>query len=426
MLLTTRITSIAVLILLLVIGSLISIGLVTREQMEEQIKDALFSGNSVLWSKLQEEQYQGMAQVIESLEDEYELRTALKKGRYDEVQTYADRFVELTAGIAAYDHLLVFSKDKSVVYESTETNIPQYLEQMLSRVEDEKQSQQGVIDLGNGRVVNVYVDHARTRKKIIGYYLLINELSHSLDKLSDNLEQSVAISGINDMPIYETPAWIEQAFGDSVYSELDQPIQTLYKPEKSYLFTRQPINNVVNNQVANLLIAVEDTENLQNQRRFDFLAIGIVMVITLLGLMSLSYTLKRYLAPLRFTAEAASKIANGNLDIEIEVRGVGEIAQLEQSMQRMVMNLREMVREIGHISNQINTSTMSVDTNMTKTHQSIGMQNQNIDAISQRLEDIAGSVTQVAENTTEAANTATLMQQESMGSRDLMKIIGIS
>lgn len=395
--LTSRVTSIAVLILLLVIGSLVTIGMVSRHQMEDQIKSALLTGNALLWKKLQEEQIEVMSGVVRELEDEFELRKALKKGQDNETRQTAGRFVELTTGLGDYDDMIVLSKDKSIVYESFEASLPANLEQLLTQVKAEQQAQSGVIEIG-GRVVQVLVDRARSRNKIIGYFVLVKNLDDTLDKMADNLQQSVALYDPNQAPIYQTSSWIEQEFGEDIDGEIEQPMQTLHKPSKSYLVTRQPIEDVAGTEVASLLIALEDTESLARQLVFDYLAIGVLMIITVLGLLSLSYFLKRYLTPLREAVEFCEAISAGNLTTDIEIKSNDEIGQVLTAMRSMREKLKAVVTDVKSSSDALASASEQVNDTALSMSRGASVQAASVEQTSASIEEMGASINQNSEN----------------------------
>ncbi len=419
--LTSRITALTVVILLLVISSLVAIGLVGRGQQHDQVSSAWFTGTSLLLNKLQLDQFDRMAGVIKTLEDEYELRVALKKNQVEEVVTNATRFTGLAAGLGDFEHLLAFNTEQQLLYSSLGKVSADLFQPILQAVAQEKTASMGTLKLADDQVVQFLADRATSRRKTIGYFVLIQGIASTLDQLSQNLGQGVALITRQQALSHQSPVWAEQEFAADGFADLKPGVHNLQQGDKEFLVIRQPLNDYTGEVAADLLIAVEDTEHLARLRMFDWLTLAVVVLITVLGPLSVWYILRRFLSPLNSIARIASDVAAGNLNLDIEIRSVGEIAQLEESMQKMVLNLRDMVSEIARISGMINNSAKTVNSNARENHQSVELQDQKIEAMSRSMDDIANSIEQVSSNAGEAASSATSIQKESANSMQLIE-----
>ena len=416
MTLSSRITAFTVAILLLVVISLIVIGLLGRNQSLEQTQEAWFTGNSLLLDKLISVQYDRMQSVIEVLEDEFDLRTALKQGITDDVNQYAGRFEELTAGLGDYEQMVIYNRDQQPVYSSTKAAVPSDVVSLLATAEESKDPQFGLVTLGDGSVVTIYIDRAESRRKTFGYFLLLQSIPELVEEFSQNLGQGVSLLGADGQLQFSSSLWQQQEFDTEQVIPNSTGLESLHRSDFSFLMIRQSIDGLFQPQMIDLVIAVEATETLKAQQFFDLLALFTVIVIAIAGLLALAFILKFYLAPLKGVANTASEIAKGNLNLDVKVTGVGEIATLEESMIQMTLNLKNMVSEIGQIADLINSSAQSVDENAARNHQNFASQNQGFEQISDSLMHAGDSIASIATNADDAANTAQSIQKESTDS----------
>jgi hypothetical protein len=89
--------------ILSITGILVGTNIFLASKMEQRIHDVVFLSNDLIWKQLLEESTQQMDKLAAEVNDEYELRNALKNQSLDELKTHADRYVELTGDLGNYD-----------------------------------------------------------------------------------------------------------------------------------------------------------------------------------------------------------------------------------------------------------------------------------------------------------------------------------
>lgn len=96
----------------------------------------------------------------------------------------------------------------------------------------------------------------------------------------------------------------------------------------------------------------EQKQQIQTLITFTIIAAAVLIVTSILSSTRLAHHIAK---PLRHLAEQSSKVADGNLNAEVEVsdREKDEIGQLKRSFQVMVTNLRDTVQSVNHIGDNV-------------------------------------------------------------------------
>lgn len=409
--LNLRITLITIGILLTLSTSLISLGMFARAEMQDQIKQARFSGEYLLWEKFQIEAFTQMSQVIKDIESDFELKVSLKKEKFDEAQKHAQRFFNLTHDAGTYDHIILMKKDQTPIYESLPVAIPESVKNMGIDALKEKTIKSGIIQFEDGYIANVIVSPLTSRRKIFALAVIIQGLNKPIEQLATTLSSPIQLTDINGNTKFNSTSWANTTLHNHL-KNAQKEMQNIYLEQAAYILTNQTLDDPEGNPVARLMVAIEDTENIQQHDLFDILALIFCVVITLLGVYAIFSTIKYYLAPLHDISQTAIEVSAGNLQVVITPSGKGEIESLEHAIHQMILKIRDIVSEISQIAIQVNTQSISVDQRATNTYEDINNQNQSIDDISQQLKDLINSIEQVNENANNTAKSSKLLSHE--------------
>jgi methyl-accepting chemotaxis protein len=416
--LTFRIASLSAVVVLAVIISLVILGLVSRGQIEQQTEKAWFTGNELLFSKLSQEQFVKLAAAFKNVDDDFDLKTAVRRNQAADIETFSKRLMDLTAGTGNYDTMVIYDRDQNRVYQSIPIADPALFKPLLDKLLEEEQAQQGLIKVDD-QIFYYYLDRIRTRRSIVGDFLLLQDLEPIINTLSDNLGQAVAVTSADSQLLYRSQNWQEGEVSALDIADFRPGLDTA-SFEASYLITRQPIAGNGNERLFDLITAIESTESISQSRFYDLLAILIMLIVTIGGVVSIFYLLKRNLKPIQTMIEAATEIAEGNLDIVVEVKSTGEIGQLEQAIQQMLWRLRDIVSDIASISELITESVEKVNLNIMVNHQGFKQMDRSMTAINDNLKDVINSISIVADQSHQAASTSESIQQESVDSQTVI------
>jgi methyl-accepting chemotaxis protein len=137
--------------------------------------------------------------------------------------------------------------------------------------------------------------------------------------------------------------------------------------------------------------------------------IGIAVVIAILaGIIGWTIT-RNITGPIRETVEIASKVASGDLTVQVRSDRGDEFGQLQATFATMVTNLSELVREINTGASSIASSSEELSTVTNQTSQGVAQQQSQTDQVATAMTEMVATVNEVAksaESAFEAANHA--------------------
>ena len=117
-------------------------------------------------------------------------------------------------------------------------------------------------------------------------------------------------------------------------------------------------------------------------------------------------SMNRFLAPilnhLKLLANNAAAVADGNLAIKINSKRTDELGKLSNSLNTMIVKLKEVVNEIASGAQQLNSSGLQFDSTSQDISQGANEQASSLEEVSSTMEEISSSITQ---NTDSARKT---------------------
>ncbi|GGU77187.1 methyl-accepting chemotaxis protein [Pseudomonas laurentiana] len=130
---------------------------------------------------------------------------------------------------------------------------------------------------------------------------------------------------------------------------------------------------------------------------------GLALVVGVLAawLITLQIT-----TPLRHTLELAERIAQGDLSSNSEVTRQDEMGQLQRSMHRMTLSLRELIGGIGHSASQLSDAVQTLSAVAAQTHGGVSSQKEETDQVATAMNQMAATVQEVARNAEQASAAA--------------------
>ena len=149
---------------------------------------------------------------------------------------------------------------------------------------------------------------------------------------------------------------------------------------------------------------------IRNHIIFMAVTISVLVIVAFFWVVFMS---KKYIeAPLSEVVEMAGTLAQGNLDIRINVRSEDEIGRLQAAMKQMVASLTNIVTEVqGAVSN---VASGSEELSSTSEQLSHGATEQSVSAgqASSSMEEMSGNIRQNADNARETEKLAVYVARE--------------
>lgn len=409
MTLRARITLLSVATTLLVAAILIGVEAIGQRLSDAQITREVLKGNSLIWDQLLAEQFERTAKAIDEFDNEFELRSAIKLHDRPNIHKYAERFVNLTGSSGRYDLLQIYNLDQQLQYSSDTGLRLRQLDALLSQVQADGKPHHGVLADSNGQAMNVTAFAVLSRHKIKGLALFAKHLDEVVQRLGTRGTLGVALAGERPYTEFQLPAL---SGGQPLPTLGTVAVTPISSGERQYLLSIQPVNNLLGEPVSHLLITRDETTALRQREAFGWIGKAVPLATIIAGILLLLFMLKRYLNPLQAAAQAARRVAEGDLGTRVPTTGVAEVAELEGAMDNMVLGLREVIANISQISGEVRSSSSSMEECVSLARDSVSEQTRKSEAISHSLQEISTSVDEAARVTEQAADAARVMQND--------------
>nr|WP_136478522.1 methyl-accepting chemotaxis protein [Pseudomonas sp. DG56-2] len=161
-------------------------------------------------------------------------------------------------------------------------------------------------------------------------------------------------------------------------------------------------------QLTTTLTQLRDDES---QHAKSMLSLATVLAL-LLGVLAAWAITRQITLPLRQTLNAADRVASGDLRQDLIVERRDELGQLQRSMQRMTVSLRELIGGIGDGVTQIASAAEELSAVTEQTSAGVNNQKVETDQVATAMNEMAATVQEVARNAEEASEAALVADQQ--------------
>lgn len=139
---------------------------------------------------------------------------------------------------------------------------------------------------------------------------------------------------------------------------------------------------------------------------------GATALALLLGLIAAWAITRQIVVPLRYTLTAAERVASGDLSQNLQIDRRDELGQLQASMQRMTVSLRELIGGIGDGVTQIASAAEELSAVTEQTSAGVNNQKVETDQVATAMNEMAATVHEVARNAEQASEAALAADQQ--------------
>ncbi|TDF85043.1 methyl-accepting chemotaxis protein [Pseudomonas sp. H9] len=136
------------------------------------------------------------------------------------------------------------------------------------------------------------------------------------------------------------------------------------------------------------------------------------VIALLFGLLAAWAITRQIVIPLRQTLNAADRVASGDLRHDLVIERRDELGQLQGSMQRMTVSLRELIGGIGDGVTQIASAAEELSAVTEQTSAGVNNQKVETDQVATAMNEMAATVQEVARNAEEASEAALVADQQ--------------
>lgn len=151
-------------------------------------------------------------------------------------------------------------------------------------------------------------------------------------------------------------------------------------------------------------------------------------IILLIGAMAISLILGLFISssirkPINKMVEASKKMADGDLDIQIDINSKDEVGILAESFARMANNMNEVMTNINAASEQVASGARQVSDSSMALSQGATEQASSIEELTASVEEIASQTRLNAQNATQANDLADNAKLNAVQGNDQMKLM---
>ncbi|MGR3895585.1 HAMP domain-containing protein [Pseudomonas sp. 1176_21] len=161
-------------------------------------------------------------------------------------------------------------------------------------------------------------------------------------------------------------------------------------------------------QMSRSLTQLRDDES---QHAQSMLALATALAL-FFGILASWAITRQIVVPLRHTLGAVDRIASGDLRHDLRVERSDELGQLQHSMQRMTVNLRQLIGGIGDGVTQIASAAEQLSAVTEQTSAGVNNQKVETDQVATAMNEMAATVQEVARNAEEASEAAQMADQQ--------------
>nr|WP_273862498.1 methyl-accepting chemotaxis protein [Pseudomonas sp. LA5] len=147
-------------------------------------------------------------------------------------------------------------------------------------------------------------------------------------------------------------------------------------------------------------------ERAQEEQQSKLQLLGGLIAALIIALLAAWTMTRQVVRPLREVLETSTRIAEGDLTMQIDTRRQDELGQLQRSTQTMVDSLRALIGHIGNGATQMVTVAQQLSQVTDSANQGILQQRNETDQVATAMNEMAATVHEVAANAAQASAAA--------------------
>jgi methyl-accepting chemotaxis protein len=369
-----------------------------------RVADAVHLGNQLIWDQLVFDQLAALAALEAEIENEFDLRSAIKRAELNEVREFAGRYFQLTGDAGKFDQLLILGKEKTIYYQSGNTSDLPALAAYLDRAIDKPEPVTDLVLDRNGRLFAMAVITVESRRGLNGFAVYLKSLDDVVERLANRSGHAIAVTGIDGTLQIDTGL---AGGASAAFDGIDEgPILTTWSDgNRRFQVSRQPLHNGHGEILGHLLVSSDATDQLAQARHFELGAYAALVVVLGVAWFGYAAMAKRYIVrPALALRDHLQFLAEGDFSRRLaKGRSNDEFAQIADSVNLVSDRLGNVVAELNGVAHAlVDASTEMEQTSAANLALLKNQQNETVHASSaitemaQTIEDIARNASQTA------------------------------
>lgn len=412
-----RILSIFLLVVTLVAGVLVWAGMSIQQLLEQRFADSAQHSRALVWRGVMRDQLERLAAEIPRIARDRDLRRGLSAGDADLVAEQVRPIYSMMAAQGLLDRVGAFDKDgRYLAVQGSEVGDATRNPAVAQALETGKVVSGLAVD-SDGSLMLVVTTPLLTRGQLVGGAILMRNLGAALTQFKERTDTDAAIYRGDQLLLSTAERMdgiLQNASGEDDFLIIDHA-------EQAFVVTRHAMLDVGGQEVARLLIAEDQTASLAQQRQQNLVALIVSLFVVSVAL-SVSYLLlTRMLQPLGTVTGALQRIAEGDLRLELQKQGQGEIGILAHSASQMLTHLRDLIEKIQHVTDVLSDSSMQMTESSHRGLESAGQQRYQVEQISDAIQRLSEASAQVEAQAFTTAERTGQVDGEIASSREVVE-----
>ena len=159
-------------------------------------------------------------------------------------------------------------------------------------------------------------------------------------------------------------------------------------------------------QISNQLFDSQSAKRERESTQTRTLLLAAIAIALAIGVAAAVMITRQIVLPLQRTLAVAERIASGDLSEDLKVERADELGQLQKSMQRMTLSLRELISHIRDGVTQIASAAEQLSAVTGQTSAGVNNQKVETDQVATAMNEMAATVQEVARNAEQASEAA--------------------
>jgi len=415
-LLKTRIIFVSAVSIVLIAITLLVSGNLAQKESDSRFESESFDGKRLLWQRIVDGEVKAMKAELFSFTRNTQAMAAIADNNKSSLSNLLQPTFNRLKASKIIDGMQVFSASGEMLFSG-----PDQANRALST---------GVVNksLATGKITTGIESNSQGNVNLVFALPLYNKPGNEIGVgvYTRNLQSMLVdfkVSEGSDVNVLSASSELIYATDKILYKKLmpelpelgDRKFNYLSAGDKVYAVLVLPIEGADSAPVAHLVSIEDDTKSFAHQREITMVSGLIALSIFILILLFLNWYIRRALKPLGDVQEILSRVAEGDLTVDVEVKSDDEIGKMLSSVNVMLHKLRSMITEISSSTLTMSGSSekMLEITEMTRT--GVNQQQVQIDQVATAMNEMTATVQEVARHAQEAAGSAAQADEVSTG-----------
>ena len=407
-LLKTKIIFVSAVSIVLIVVTLLISGRLAQSESESRFEEVSFEGKKLLWQRIVDGEVKAMRAELFSFTRNMQAMSAISESNEQALSNVLQPTFNRLKASKIIDGMQVFSRSGNILFSGSEEKNKTIFDGVVKISLQTGKITTGIEKNNQGNINLVFAlplyDNPGSE---IGVGVFTRNLKSMLVDFKKSEGSDVNIVNSAGKLIYTTDETLFNQV-DPDLPELSQRSFDYYNVEgKVFVVLSQPVNDINDQSIAHLLSIADDTISVSKQNNIKtvtgFVALGIFIFIILV----LNWYIRRALKPLDDVQDILSRVAGGDLTVNVEVKTDDEVGQMLSSVHSMLEKLRSMISEISSSTVTMSDSSGNMLGITEMTQQGVNQQQTQIDQVATAMNEMTATVQEVARHAQEAANTAT-------------------